>query len=251
MPFAARPRPVPRPLTIRATGLSTLPSPARSPTPRRPEALPKAYDAEWKRARKRSSGQRRGQGVRGIQLDDQVDRLRLVILVGAAREDRFGLATAEWLGARARLRQDFEVDVIDLATAWLPDLMAADPTAPLPSGVRDLCPWLAGADDFAVVTQEYRFGCYGGARARFGGSYGSLRRARLSARAHQASRSSMAMASCRQSSVSRSCVPGPRPSHRAARLLTGPRANHRERPAKGGPARDAGHPLASRPLRVR
>ncbi|WP_328698019.1 NADPH-dependent FMN reductase [Streptomyces sp. NBC_00342] len=102
-------------------------------------------------------------------MDDQVDRLRLVILVGAAREDRFGLATAEWLGARARLRQDFEVDVIDLATAWLPDLMAADPTAPLPSAVRDLCPWLAGADAFAVVTQEYRFGCYGGAREVRGG----------------------------------------------------------------------------------
>ncbi|MFJ6465328.1 NADPH-dependent FMN reductase [Streptomyces sp. NPDC091387] len=82
-----------------------------------------------------------------------------MILVGAAREDRFGLAAAEWLGARAPLRrQDFEVDVIDLATAWLPDLMAADPTAPLPSAVRDLSPWLAAADAFAVVTQEYRFG---------------------------------------------------------------------------------------------
>ncbi|MEU8708448.1 NAD(P)H-dependent oxidoreductase [Streptomyces sp. NPDC048565] len=91
-------------------------------------------------------------------MDDQVDRLRLVILVGAARDDRFGLAAAEWLGARARSRQDFEVDVIDLATAWLPDLMAADPTAPLPSAVRDLSPWLAAADAFAVVTQEYRFG---------------------------------------------------------------------------------------------
>ncbi|MFJ3532513.1 NADPH-dependent FMN reductase [Streptomyces sp. NPDC090132] len=185
-------------------------------------------------------------------MDDQVDRLRLVILVGAAREDRFGLATAEWLGARARLRQDFEVDVIDLATAWLPDLMAADPTAPLPSAVRDLCPWLAGADAFAVVTQEYRFGCYGCAREVRGGAYGSLRRARLSARAHQASRSSMAMASCRQSSVSRSCVPGPRPSQRAARLLTGPRANHRERPAKGvSSARrwtPPGQSSASRPM---
>ncbi|NBM16041.1 NADPH-dependent FMN reductase [Streptomyces sp. GC420] len=89
-------------------------------------------------------------------MDDE--RLRLVILVGAAREGRFGLAAAEWLAARARLRQEFEVDVIDLATAWLPDLMTADPAVPRPSAVRDLSPWLAAADAFAVVTQEYRFG---------------------------------------------------------------------------------------------
>ncbi|GAA5073922.1 NADPH-dependent FMN reductase [Streptomyces similanensis] len=90
---------------------------------------------------------------------DDDDRLRLVILVGAAREGRFGLAAAEWLAARARLRSDFEVDVIDLTTAWLPDMMTADPAVPRPSAVRDLSPWLAAADAFAVVTQEYRFGC--------------------------------------------------------------------------------------------
>lgn len=89
---------------------------------------------------------------------DDGDRLRLVILVGAAREGRFGLAAAEWLAARARLRREFEVDVLDLATAWLPDLMTADPAVPRPSAVRDLSPWLAAADAFAVVTQEYRFG---------------------------------------------------------------------------------------------
>ncbi|WP_175408014.1 NADPH-dependent FMN reductase [Streptomyces sp. TRM64462] len=89
---------------------------------------------------------------------DDCDRLRLVILVGAAREGRFGLAAAEWFAARARLRKDFDVDVIDLATAWLPDLMTADPAVPRPSAVRDLSPWLAAADAFAVVTQEYRYG---------------------------------------------------------------------------------------------
>lgn len=79
-------------------------------------------------------------------------------LVGAAGEGRFGLAAAERLATRARPRSDFEVDVIDLATAWLPDLMTADPAVPRPSAVRDLSPWLAAADAFAVVTQEYRFG---------------------------------------------------------------------------------------------
>ncbi|MEV4918548.1 NAD(P)H-dependent oxidoreductase [Streptomyces tirandamycinicus] len=90
---------------------------------------------------------------------DGENRLRLVILVGAARESRFGLAAAEWLAVRARLRKDIEVDVIDLATAWLPDLMTADPAVPRPSAVRDLSPWLVAADAFAVVTQDYRLGC--------------------------------------------------------------------------------------------
>lgn len=91
-------------------------------------------------------------------MDDR-DRLRLVILVGADRQGRFGLAAAEWLASHARLRKEFEVDVIDLVTAWLPDLMTADPAVPRPSAVRDLSPWLAAADAFAVVTPEYRHGC--------------------------------------------------------------------------------------------
>ncbi|MEV5342379.1 NAD(P)H-dependent oxidoreductase [Streptomyces sp. NPDC052676] len=90
---------------------------------------------------------------------DDGDRLRLVILVGAAREGRFGLAAAEWLAVRARRHKEFEVDVIDLATAWLPDLMTADPAVPRPSAVRDISPWLDAADAFVVVTQEYRCGC--------------------------------------------------------------------------------------------
>lgn len=89
---------------------------------------------------------------------DERERLRLVILVGATRQGRFGLAAAEWLASRARLRKDFEVDVIDLATAWLPDLMTADPAVSRPSAVRDLSPWLDAADAFAVITPEYRHG---------------------------------------------------------------------------------------------
>ncbi|AJE82599.1 MULTISPECIES: NADPH-dependent FMN reductase [Streptomyces] len=88
-------------------------------------------------------------------MDDR-DRLRLVILVGATRQGRFGLTAAEWLAAHARSGADFEVDVIDLATAWLPDLATADTVVSRPSAVRDLAPWLDAADAFAVVTTEYR-----------------------------------------------------------------------------------------------
>jgi NAD(P)H-dependent FMN reductase len=53
------------------------------------------------------------------------------------------------------LRPDFDVDVIDLATAWLPDVMSADPSAPRPQAVKDLAPWLEAADAFVVVTPEH------------------------------------------------------------------------------------------------
>ncbi|MFB7269368.1 NADPH-dependent FMN reductase [Streptomyces sp. NPDC056244] len=83
------------------------------------------------------------------------DRLRLVIVIGSVRKGRFGPVAAEWLASRARLRRDVDVDVIDLATAWLPDVMSADPTAVKPQAVKDLAPWLAAADAFVVVTPEY------------------------------------------------------------------------------------------------
>ncbi|MER7394120.1 NAD(P)H-dependent oxidoreductase [Streptomyces sp. NPDC000151] len=83
------------------------------------------------------------------------ERLRLAIIIGSIRKGRFGPVAAEWFASRARLRQDFDVDVIDLATAWLPDVMSADPTAPKPQAVKDLAPWLAAADAYVVVTPEY------------------------------------------------------------------------------------------------
>ncbi|WP_329503636.1 NAD(P)H-dependent oxidoreductase [Streptomyces iakyrus] len=71
------------------------------------------------------------------------------------RKGRFGHVAAEWPAFRARLRRDFDVGVIDLATAWLPDVMSADPTAPRPQAVKDLAPWLEAADAFVVVTPEH------------------------------------------------------------------------------------------------
>lgn len=88
-------------------------------------------------------------------MDDR-ERLRLVIIVGSGSQGRFGLTAGEWLASQAMVRNDFDVDVIDLATAWLPDRMSVDREIPRPSAVRDLSPWLAAADAFAVVTSEYR-----------------------------------------------------------------------------------------------
>ncbi|GAA0902718.1 MULTISPECIES: NADPH-dependent FMN reductase [Streptomyces violaceusniger group] len=86
------------------------------------------------------------------------DRLRLVILIGSVRDCRFGLPAAEWLASVSRLRKGFDIDVIDLTTAWLPDMMSTAPSAGRPQAVRDLAPWLAAADAFVIVTPEYKRG---------------------------------------------------------------------------------------------
>ncbi|MER7896480.1 NAD(P)H-dependent oxidoreductase [Streptomyces sp. NPDC096046] len=83
------------------------------------------------------------------------ERLRLAIIIGSVRKGRFGHVAAEWPASRARLRPDFDVDVIDLATAWLPDVMSADLSAPRPQAVKDLAPRLEAADAFVVVTPEH------------------------------------------------------------------------------------------------
>ncbi|MFF8393665.1 NADPH-dependent FMN reductase [Streptomyces sp. NPDC016172] len=84
------------------------------------------------------------------------ERLRLAIIIGSVRKGRFGHVAAEWPASRARLRHDFDVDVMDLVTAWLPDVMSADPSAPVPQAVKDLAPWLAAADAFVVVVPLLR-----------------------------------------------------------------------------------------------
>ncbi|MGW3017920.1 NADPH-dependent FMN reductase [Streptomyces longwoodensis] len=83
------------------------------------------------------------------------DRLQLVIIIGSVRKGRFGPVVADWLASRAGRRHDFDVDIIDLATAWLPDVMSADRDALRPRAVQDLAPWLGAADAFVVVTPEY------------------------------------------------------------------------------------------------
>lgn len=93
---------------------------------------------------------------RGADPDTCTDRMRLVIIVGSVRHGRFGLVAAEWLASQAGLRTDFDIDVIDLDTVWLPDVMFMDPAECKPQAVQDLAPWLAEADAFVVVTPEYK-----------------------------------------------------------------------------------------------
>ena len=78
------------------------------------------------------------------------DRLRIAIVIGSNREGRFGPTAARWIHRRARAREGFDVDVVDLAEV---DLPTAFPNGTAP--VTDLVEPLRRADGFIVVTPEY------------------------------------------------------------------------------------------------
>ncbi|MFY0515767.1 NADPH-dependent FMN reductase [Streptomyces anulatus] len=82
-------------------------------------------------------------------------RLRVAVIIGSVRSGRFGPAPADWIAAEAAKRDDLDVDVIDLAKAWLPDVLPEAAESPAPHAVRDLAPWLAASDAFVIVTPEY------------------------------------------------------------------------------------------------
>ncbi|NRQ37362.1 NAD(P)H-dependent oxidoreductase [Nonomuraea sp. NN258] len=88
-------------------------------------------------------------------------RLRVAVIIGSVREGRFGPSAAAWFTSRACHRENVELDVIDLAEAWLPGILpgawpcGAAIGPDLPPAVRDLAPWLAAADAFVIVTPEY------------------------------------------------------------------------------------------------
>lgn len=82
-------------------------------------------------------------------------KLRVAVIIGSVRSGRFGPAPADWIAAEAAKRDDLDVDVIDLAKAWLPDVLPATAGSPAPQAVRDLAPWLDASDAFVIVTPEY------------------------------------------------------------------------------------------------
>jgi NAD(P)H-dependent FMN reductase len=80
--------------------------------------------------------------------------LRLAVIIGSTRRGRFGPTVAGWFVQQAAKRADLDIDVVDLATANLPQTLT-DADEPMPAAVAVLAPRLAAADAFAVVTPEY------------------------------------------------------------------------------------------------
>jgi NAD(P)H-dependent FMN reductase len=84
------------------------------------------------------------------------DAIRLSIILDSVRQHRMGSVLAAWFASTAQQRVELAVDVIDLACAWLPDVVA-DGCARTPA-VSDVALWLDAADAFVVVTGEQNHG---------------------------------------------------------------------------------------------
>lgn len=85
--------------------------------------------------------------------------VRLLVVIGSTREDRFGPVPAVWAVEQARIREDLDVDVIDLAEEGLPVVLAGDDRdVPLPASVVGFSRRIDAADAVVVVTPVYNRG---------------------------------------------------------------------------------------------
>lgn len=82
--------------------------------------------------------------------------VRVAVIVGSIRTDRFCPTPARWIADQAIKRDDLDVDLVDLADYDLPVVLGGnDADAPLPAPVVELGQRLDRADAFVVVTPVY------------------------------------------------------------------------------------------------
>ncbi|MGW1884858.1 NADPH-dependent FMN reductase [Streptomyces sp. NPDC001970] len=81
--------------------------------------------------------------------------LRLAVVIASNREGRFGAVVADWFLSRAAGREDFTVEVVDLADVDLPTSLSYSPGERVKAELAKVTPRLADADAFIVVTPEY------------------------------------------------------------------------------------------------
>lgn len=87
------------------------------------------------------------------------ERTRVLVIIGSTRHDRFGPVPARWAAEQAKHRGDIDLDVVDLAAAALPVVLAGDDeNAVLPTEVTELGARIDAADAVVIVTPVYNRG---------------------------------------------------------------------------------------------
>ncbi|MFJ4967771.1 NADPH-dependent FMN reductase [Streptomyces sp. NPDC088755] len=81
--------------------------------------------------------------------------LKVAVILGSNREGRFGPVIADWFLGRAARHEGIETDLIDVATARLPDALSFSPAPEAAARVEAVSARLAAADAFVVLTPEY------------------------------------------------------------------------------------------------
>ncbi|MEV4437796.1 NAD(P)H-dependent oxidoreductase [Streptomyces sp. NPDC049577] len=80
---------------------------------------------------------------------------RLAVIVASTRDGRFGPTVANWLGTQLDLRDDVDVDVIDLADHPLSMNLSSEPGPEDAAALAAVTPRLEQADAYIVITPEY------------------------------------------------------------------------------------------------
>ncbi|ARZ68598.1 NADPH-dependent FMN reductase [Streptomyces albireticuli] len=80
---------------------------------------------------------------------------RLAVIIGSTRDGRFAPTVKKWLDKQLDLREDVEVDVIDLADHPLPMALSNEPDPETAALLAEVSPRLEAADAYIVVTPEY------------------------------------------------------------------------------------------------
>lgn len=86
----------------------------------------------------------------------QQSPIELAVLIGSVRDGRFGPVVANWFLGQLEGRDEFKVDLIDLAEFTLPVTLDGGGDA------ADFAARVGRADAFVIVTPEYNHGYPGG-----------------------------------------------------------------------------------------
>ncbi|MGW6457350.1 NADPH-dependent FMN reductase [Streptomyces sp. NPDC055078] len=81
--------------------------------------------------------------------------LKLVVVLASNRAGRFGPVVNQWLLEQFDSRDDFEVELVDLAEESIPTAITADPVPEVGESLARTSPKLARAEAFVVITPEY------------------------------------------------------------------------------------------------
>jgi NAD(P)H-dependent FMN reductase len=103
-----------------------------------------------------------------------MSKLKIAVIIGSTRDNRFGPIPAKWIYEVAKKRSDMDVELVDLKDFELPLFNEKASNLWMPSEDARAVAWqkkLAGFDGFIVVTAEYNRSVTGSLKNAFDQAY--------------------------------------------------------------------------------
>lgn len=101
-------------------------------------------------------------------------KLKIAVIVGSTRDDRFGMIPAQWIFSLAKQRSDLDVELVDLKEFDLPLFNEAASNAWAPTKDARAIAWqrkVGEFDGYIVVTAEYNRSITGALKNAFDQAY--------------------------------------------------------------------------------